>query len=79
MVGHDGHRGWVYYLAVRPDRRGTGMGRGLMVSSERWLRQRGVPKIQLLVRTNNAEVVAFYEFLGYQDGEVVVLGEFLNG
>jgi ribosomal protein S18 acetylase RimI-like enzyme len=78
MVGHDGHRGWVYYLAVRPDRRGAGLGRELMRASERWLMQRGVPKVQLMVRTTNAAVVAFYEALGYQDGEVVVLGKFLD-
>ena len=78
MVGYDGHRGWVYYLAVRPDCRGTGLGRELMQASERWLAQRGVPKVQLMVRTTNAAVVAFYQALGYQDGEVVVLGKFLR-
>lgn len=78
MVGHDGHRGWVYYLAVRPDRRGTGLGRALMQASERWLVQRGVPKIQLMVRTTSAAVISFYETLGYEDGEVVVLGKFLD-
>lgn len=78
MVGHDGHRGWVYYLAVRPDRRGGGLGRELMRASERWLMQRGVPKAQLMVRTTNAAVVSFYESLGYEDGEVVVLGKFLD-
>ncbi len=78
MVGHDGHRGWVYYLAVRPDRRRAGLGRDLMNASERWLMQRNVPKINLMVRTTNAAVVAFYESLGYEDGEVLVLGKFLD-
>jgi ribosomal protein S18 acetylase RimI-like enzyme len=78
MVGHDGHRGWVYYLAVRPDRRRAGLGRDLMNASERWLMQRKVPKINLMVRTTNAAVVAFYECLGYEDGEVLVLGKFLH-
>jgi ribosomal protein S18 acetylase RimI-like enzyme len=78
MVGDDGHRGWVYYLAVRPDRRRAGIGRDLMNASERWLKQRDVPKINLMVRTTNAAVVAFYESLGYQDGEVLVLGKFLD-
>jgi ribosomal protein S18 acetylase RimI-like enzyme len=77
MVGHDGHRGWVYYLAVRPDRRRAGLGRDLMKASERWLMQRNVPKINLMVRTSNAPVVAFYESLGYEDGGVLVLGKFL--
>jgi ribosomal protein S18 acetylase RimI-like enzyme len=78
MVGHDGHRGWVYYLAVRPDRRRAGLGRDLMNASERWRMQRNVPKINLMVRTTNAAVVAFYESLGYEDGEVLVLGKFLD-
>jgi ribosomal protein S18 acetylase RimI-like enzyme len=79
MVGHDGHRGWVYYLAVRPEMRRTGLGRRLMHSSEGWLRDRGVPKLNLMVRTTNDAVVGFYESLGYEDGEVVVLGKFLDG
>jgi ribosomal protein S18 acetylase RimI-like enzyme len=78
MVGHDGHRGWVYYLAVRPDERLRGLGRQLMQASERWLHQRGVPKVQLMVRTSNSAVVAFYRSLDYEVGEVVVLGKFLS-
>ncbi len=78
MIGHDGHRGWVYYLAVVADLRRTGLGRQLMHASERWLRERGIPKVQLMVRTTNTEVVAFYEALGYEDGQVVVLGKFLR-
>ncbi len=78
MVGHDGHRGWVYYLAVQPDRRRAGLGRDLMNACERWLMQRKVPKINLMVRTTNTSVVAFYDSLGYEDGEVLVLGKFLD-
>jgi ribosomal protein S18 acetylase RimI-like enzyme len=78
MVGHDGHRGWVYYLAVQPELRRSGLGSRLMHASERWLWERGVPKVNLMVRTANAAVVAFYESLGYADGEVVVLGKFLG-
>lgn len=78
MVGHDGHRGWVYYVAVRPDRQGNGIGRELMDAVERWLRERNVPKVQLMVRATNASVVGFYESLGYEDGEVRVLGKFLR-
>lgn len=78
MVGHDGHRGWVYYLAVQPELRRRGLGRQLMHASERWLQERGVPKINLMVRSTNAAVVAFYTSLGYEDGDVVVLGKFLD-
>ena len=78
MVGHDGHRGWVYYLAVRPDLQRNGLGRQLMRAGEQWLGDRGVPKVNLMVRTTNTAVVSFYESLGYEDGEVVVLGKFLS-
>ncbi len=78
LVGHDGHRGWVYYLAVDPVRRGEGLGRVLMAAAETWLAGRGVPKIQLMVRATNTPVVAFYERLGYADQECVVLGKFFD-
>jgi ribosomal protein S18 acetylase RimI-like enzyme len=79
MVGHDGHRGWVYYLAVQPELQRTGLGRRLMQASERWLQERGVPKVNLMVRTTNQAVVAFYASLGYVDGDVIVLGKRLDG
>ena len=78
MVGHDGHRGWVYYLAVATEQQRHGVGRALMRASEQWLAERGVPKLNLMVRRGNEDVLAFYESLGYKDGEVVVLGRFLN-
>lgn len=78
MVSHDVHRGWVYYLAVHPDEQGRGVGRRLMAVSERWLQARGVPKINLMVRKTNADSIGFYTALGYDDGEVVVLGKFLD-
>ena len=78
MVGHDGHRGWLYYLAVREDARGRGLGRALVRACEAWTAARGVPKLQLMVRTANAPVVAFYEGLGYEASEVVVLGRRLD-
>ena len=78
MVGFDGHRGWVYYLAVAPDRRREGLGRLLMVAAEAWLRDRGAPKLQLMVRSNNADALGFYEALGLERQEVVTLGRFLR-
>jgi ribosomal protein S18 acetylase RimI-like enzyme len=53
LVGHDGHRGWVYYLAVDPDHRQQGYGRVMMDEAERWLRERGIEKLQLMVRPDN--------------------------
>ncbi|KAA5606785.1 GNAT family acetyltransferase [Roseospira marina] len=67
MVGEDGHRGWAYYVAVAPNRQGSGLGRRLMEAAEAWLRARGVWKLQLLVRAENTAVSAFYEHLGYHD------------
>ena len=78
MTGFDGHRGWVYYLAVSPDRRREGLGRLLMAAAEAWLRERGAPKLQLMVRTGNAEALGFYEALGLERQEVVTLGRFLG-
>lgn len=79
MVGHDGHRGWIYYLAVAPDRRRAGHGAALMAAAERWLQVRRLPKLQLMVRTTNTEVMGFYGALGFEDQEVVVLGKWIDG
>lgn len=73
MVGADGHRGWVYYLAVAPDQRGLRHGEALMRAAETWVRERGMPKLQLMVRSDNAAVVAFYKAIGYAVEEVAVL------
>jgi ribosomal protein S18 acetylase RimI-like enzyme len=73
MVGHDGHRGWVYYLAVRADARGRGCGRAMMAACEAWLLDRGVPKLNLMVRGDNTEARGFYAALGYSHDDVVVL------
>lgn len=78
MVGHDGHRGWVYYLAVHPTVQGQGIGRSLMVACEAWIASHGIPKIQLMVRHSNTDVVAFYEALGYTVGDVILLGRVLQ-
>ncbi|MDH7971499.1 GNAT family acetyltransferase [Sphingomonas sp. AR_OL41] len=78
MVGDDGHRGWIYCLAVAPDRQRSGLGRALMAAAEAWLRQRGAPKLQLMVREGNAEALAFYAALGLEPQPVVTMGKFLK-
>jgi ribosomal protein S18 acetylase RimI-like enzyme len=78
MVGFDGHRGWVYYLAVAPDARRGGIGRALMAAAEDWLRERGAPKIQLMVREDNEAALGFYEAVGLERQKVVTLGRFLG-
>lgn len=78
MVGHDGHRGWVYYLAVLEGERRTGLGRTLMAACEQWVVGRGIPKLQLMVRAGNEPVISFYGRLGYEQNDVVVLGRRLD-
>jgi ribosomal protein S18 acetylase RimI-like enzyme len=75
MVGYDGHRGWVNYLAVSPDHQGCGHGRTLMQAAEAHLVARGCPKLNLQVRTGNEAVLAFYAALGYTVDDVVSLGK----
>lgn len=78
MVGFDGHRGWVYYLAVHPDARRGGLGRALMAAAEDWLRGQGAPKIQLMVRDDNSAALDFHAVLGLERQGVVTLGRFLK-
>ncbi|MFD1721087.1 GNAT family acetyltransferase [Amnibacterium endophyticum] len=75
MAGYDGHRGWVYYVAVAPDRQGTGIGRLLMAEVEARLLALGCPKTNVLVRSGNEAVTAFYERLGYTADAAVGLGK----
>jgi ribosomal protein S18 acetylase RimI-like enzyme len=79
MVGHDGHRGWVYYVAVDPDQHKKGYGRAIMTAAENWLRERGVDKLQLLVRADNTRVQAFYETLDYEEQKRVIFAKWLDG
>ena len=78
MAGFDGHRGWVYYVAVDASARRGGIGRRLMAAAGDWLRARGAPKLQLMVRDGNAEAVAFYTALGFTVQPVTTLGRFLE-
>jgi ribosomal protein S18 acetylase RimI-like enzyme len=78
MVGFDGHRGWVYYLAVAPVVQRGGVGRALMQAAEDWLVSRGAPKIQLMLRDDNAAARGFYAALGYDVQPVITLGKRLD-
>ncbi len=79
MVGHDGHRGWVYYVATDPDRRAEGFGRAIMDAAEDWLRAAGIAKLQLLVRRENARAEAFYQSIGYAEAQTIVFAKWLDG
>jgi ribosomal protein S18 acetylase RimI-like enzyme len=78
MVGHDGHRGWLYYVSAAGDRRGEGLGSAVVSAGEQWLRDRGVPKVQLMVRDTNTAVLPFYERLGYEDSPRVIMSKWLD-
>lgn len=78
MVGYEGHRGWINLLAIAPEHQRSGFGRALLTEAERLLRVAGCPKINLLVRTSNVEVIAFYQRLGFRMDEVVSLGKRLE-
>jgi ribosomal protein S18 acetylase RimI-like enzyme len=79
MVGVDGHRGWVYYVASAPDHRGEGIGHALMATAERWIESRGMPKVHVMVRRSNTAVVGFYDALGYEEQDTMVLGRRFDG
>jgi ribosomal protein S18 acetylase RimI-like enzyme len=79
MVGHDGHRGWVYYLAVAPAHQQRGLGRRLMVAAEEWLAARGVRKCELMIRSSNEGAAGFYGKLGYDREPVLVMSRWLDG
>ena len=78
MAGFDGHRGWIYYLAVHPEYQGNGFGKAIVKHAEDSLRNRGCPKIDLMVRDTNRKVIEFYERIGFSQEPVIVLGKRLN-
>ena len=75
MAGFDGHRGWIYYLAVAASHQRRSLGRDLMQQAERLLVEAGCPKVNLMVRSTNEAVVGFYRRLGYEQDDVVSLGK----
>ena len=75
MVGHDGHRGWYYYVGVSPDKQMGGLGRRIMSVAENWLQERGVGKAQLMIRSGNAKVKDFYARLGYSEEDRIVMAK----
>ena len=79
LIGHDGHRGWVYYVAVEPAYQKKGFGRIIMGAAEEWLRDAGVAKMQLMVRPENTGVRAFYESIGYGEQPRVLFAKWLDG
>jgi ribosomal protein S18 acetylase RimI-like enzyme len=79
MVGHDGHRGWVYYMAVDPARQRQGIGALLLRAAEEWVAARGIRKLELMIRDTNLAVADFYRSCGYAREPVVVMSRWLKG
>jgi ribosomal protein S18 acetylase RimI-like enzyme len=75
LGGYDGHRGWIYGLAVDPAYQRNGIGSALVHQIERLLRMRGCPKINLQVRAGNEAVIAFYERLGFAVEDRISMGK----
>ena len=74
MAGYEGHRGWVNYLAVAPAHQRNAHAKTLMQEVERLLLARGCPKVNLQIRSSNAQVIAFYKAIGYAQDDVVSMG-----
>lgn len=75
MVGFDGHRGWFYYLGIKPEHQNSGNGSALVAAAEDWLEAQGAPKAMLMVRHSNKKVIDFYKRIGYNVEEAFVLGK----
>jgi ribosomal protein S18 acetylase RimI-like enzyme len=77
MTGFDGHRGWIYYLGVAPGHQGRGIARQLLDASCEWLRLRGCPKVELMLREGNP-AAGLYEHLGWERQDVRVFARWLT-
>ena len=75
MAGSDGHRGWVYYLAVDPFTQRMGYGAAMMQAAADWLREKGAPKLHVMIRSENLGVAAFYEKLGYEKSDTITMAK----
>ncbi len=79
MVGHDGHRGWMYYLAVDPIEQKNGFGLRMVRAAEDWLKARGIEKVMLMVRPENERARGFYHAAGYEEEPRIIFAKWLNG
>ena len=78
MAGYDGHRGWLYAVAVRQECRRGGVGAALVREAERALAELGCEKVNLQVRASNEAVARFYTKLGYAIEDRISLGRRLS-
>jgi ribosomal protein S18 acetylase RimI-like enzyme len=77
MAGYDGHRGWLYSLAVSPEYRNRGLGSRLVRYAEERLIALGCPKINLQILKGNETVESFYRKLGYEAEPRISMGKII--
>jgi ribosomal protein S18 acetylase RimI-like enzyme len=77
MTGSDGHRGWMYYLAVDPTLRRKGFARAMVRYAEHWLAALGIRKVELMIRDDNEAVRSFYEKIGYAVEARIIMSRWL--
>lgn len=78
MVGYDGHRGWIYYLAVAKKFQKMGYGKQLVLEGEKWFKEKNVPKVNLMIRNSNEEAKHFYKVCNYMESDVITMEKWLN-
>ena len=78
IAGYDGHRGWLYAVAVRDSRRRSGTGSALVHHAIRALEARGCIKVNLQIRAGNDAVVGFYKSLGFTVEDRISMGALLR-
>lgn len=78
MVGFEGHRGWLYFVAAKPSIQGRGLGAQIVDAGVSWLRERGAPKVMLMVRHSNEQVLGFYRNMGFVPEESMLLGKWFG-
>ena len=78
MAGYDGHRGWIYFLAVKGACQRKGFASMLVDHAESELIKLGCPKVELMVRKTNENVISFYQSAGYDIDPVMVLSKRLT-
>ena len=74
MAGYDGHRGWLYAVAVSPDSRRSGIGSLLVTAAIQQLKILGCIKVNLQIRSTNTSVAAFYKSLGFATEDRLSMG-----
>ena len=78
MAGYDGHRGWLYLVAVDPQQRRKGIGQQLIKHAMQALKTVGYVKVNLQVRSTNNQVVSFYESIGFVSEDRISMGKLID-